>query len=139
MLPGVFEVEKEDGSVGQPSVRCAIDILDYRRTDRLSIYKSHVQNELEDNVRKNAFTRTSCEHASTLARARAKSTGRCTFSVDPDQRSGLFPVLEGSTFDEPHASTLMMSIAGSVVIDEWIRGGEPPHEVVQQLFSCKIC
>ena len=90
----------------------------------LSVYKSHVRNELEDDVHKNAFTRTSCEHASTSARASTKSTGS-TFSVDPDQRSRLFPVPEGTTFDEPHASTFMMSIIGSVVIDEWIRGREP--------------
>ena len=84
MLPGVFEIEKEDGNVHQPSVGYAVDVLDYRRTNRLSIYKSHGQSELEDNIRKNAFARTSCGHASTLARPRAKSTERCTFSIDPD-------------------------------------------------------
>jgi len=74
-----------------------------------------------------------------LARARAKNTGKCMFSVDPDQRSGLFPVLEGSTFNEPHASSLMISIAGSVVIDEWIWGREPTCKAIQQLSFCKIC
>jgi hypothetical protein len=70
--------------VRQPSVRFAIDILDYRRANQLSIDDSHGQTELEDDVRKNAFTRASCKHASTLARPSAKSTERCTFSVDPD-------------------------------------------------------
>jgi hypothetical protein len=56
------------------------------------------------------------EHADLLARARKKGARECTFSVDPQQRTGLFPLLEDITFDEPHTGSLVMSIAGGIEI-----------------------
>ena len=63
--------------------------------------------------------------------------GERTFPVDPQQRTGLFPILEGSTLGEPHTGALMMSITGSVVIYVWIRRLEPICEVLPELIPCR--
>src|SRR5216683_1623276 len=87
----------------------------------------------EDDVRKNAFASARCEHASLLARVRVQRAGERTFPVDPQQRTGLFPILEGSTLDEPHAGALVMSITSNVVINVWVWRREP----IQYFVPCK--
>ena len=85
-----------------------------------------------DDVRKDAFTSARCEHASLLARVRVQRAGERTFPVDPQQGTGLFPILEGSTLDEPHACAPVMSITSNVVIDVWVWRREP----IQYSVSC---
>ena len=46
--------------------------------------------------------------------------GEHTFSMDPHEGTGLFPIFEGVTFSEPHRGAFVMSIACGVVIHRWI-------------------
>jgi hypothetical protein len=62
--------------------------------------------------------------------------GERTFPMDPQQRTGLFPILEGSTLGEPHTGAFMMSITSSVVIYVWIWRLEPICEVLPELIPC---
>ena len=91
----------------------------------------------EGDIRNNAFTSARCEHASLLARVRVQRAGERTFPVNPQQRTGLFPILEGSTLDEPHAGALVTSITSSVVIYVWVRRLEPICEVLPELIPYK--
>jgi hypothetical protein len=101
--------------------------------DSQYIYNLFGTNVPEDGVRKNGFTSAGCEYKSSLARVGAQRAGERTFPVDPQQRTGLFPILESSTLGEPHAGALMMSITSNIVIYVWVRRREP----IQYVVPCK--
>ena len=94
-------------------------------------------NDPEDDIRKDAFTGAGCEYKNSLARVRMQRAGERTFPVDPQQRTGLFPILEGSTLREPHTGAFMMSITSNIVIYVWVRRLEPICEVLPELIPCR--
>ena len=52
-----------------------------------------------------------------------------TFSVNPKQRAGCFPV-KGVPFGAPRGGTLEMSTGSSIVIERWIGGSQPFSQVL---------
>ena len=59
-------------------------------------------------------------------------TGEHTLSVDPQQRSGRFPILERGALGEPYPGAFVMSTARNVVIYGCIWRSEPFREVLYQ-------
>jgi hypothetical protein len=69
--------------------------------------------------------------------AKAQSVRERTFSVDPQQRPGLFPIPEGIAFSQPLCCASMMSIACNAVIYGRIWRRKPLHRALSQLVPCK--
>jgi hypothetical protein len=48
-------------------------------------------------------------------------TGGCTFSVDPQEGTGLFPILEDFALSEPHGGAFVTGVIRRIKVYEWIR------------------
>jgi hypothetical protein len=47
--------------------------------------------------------------------------GGRTFSVDPQEGTGLFPTLKDTALSEPHGGAFVTGVVCSIEIYEWIR------------------
>ena len=64
---------------------------------------------------------------------RGRAEGR-TFSMDPEERAGCLPILEGVALSKPESSAFMVNFACGVVIYGWIWGIEPVSKVTSNLI-----
>jgi len=71
------------------------------------------------------------------ARAKEQRETKCTFPVDPQQRTRFLPPLEGVTLHEPQGGAFVASITCDVIIYRWIWGRKPVFEVLSQLVPCE--
>jgi hypothetical protein len=67
----------------------------------------------------------------------AESVGGCTLSMDPQEGTGLLPILEDAALSEPHRGTFVTGLVCSIEINEWIRRRQPVRKVSAQLVPCK--
>ena len=71
------------------------------------------------------------------AAVKLESSGRHTFSVNPQQRSSRFPFLEDTSFEKPFRISLMVSATGDVVVNRRIWRREPFVKLLSQLVPCE--
>jgi len=58
-----------------------------------------------------------------------------TIPVGPQERARRLPFLVDITLEEPRGGSIVVRITCSVVIDRWIRGGEPLMNVFLQMIT----
>ena len=63
--------------------------------------------------------------------------GGCTFSVDPQEGTGLFPILEDVALSEPHGGAFVAGVICGIEVYEWIRRRKPICKVLAQLVPYK--
>jgi hypothetical protein len=78
-----------------------------------------------DDVRKYTFSRSRCGHEGLLVKESADRSERCTFSVDPQQGTRLFPILEDAASSEPLCGAFVTGVVCCIEIYEWIRRRKP--------------
>ena len=57
--------------------------------------------------------------------------------MDPQQRTGYFPILKGTTLDKPRRGAFMVRDARSVLVYGRVWRTEPLSKILSQLVPCK--
>ena len=61
--------------------------------------------------------------------------GGGTFSMDPQEGTGLFPILEDAALSEPHCGAFVTGVVCSIEVYEWIWRRKPFCKVLAQFFE----
>jgi hypothetical protein len=61
--------------------------------------------------------------------------GGCTLSVDPQEGTGLFPILEDVALSEPHGGAFVTGVIRRIEVYEWIWRRKPVCKVFAQIYN----